>query len=37
MTAKVVKQETTGMNGDEAVAFAVKQCDVSKHHPGAAG
>jgi pyruvate ferredoxin oxidoreductase alpha subunit len=23
-----VKQETTGMNGDEAVAFAVKQCDV---------
>src|SRR5450759_1337433 len=22
------KQETTGMNGDEAVAFAVKQCDV---------
>ena len=28
MTTKVVKQETTGMNGDEAVAFAVKQCDV---------
>jgi pyruvate ferredoxin oxidoreductase alpha subunit len=22
------KQETVGMNGDEAVAFAVKQCDV---------
>jgi pyruvate ferredoxin oxidoreductase alpha subunit len=28
MTAKIVKQETTGMNGDEAVAYAVKQCDV---------
>jgi len=28
VTTKVVKQETTGMNGDEAVAFAVKQCDV---------
>ena len=27
MTQKT-KQETTGMNGDEAVAFAVKQCDV---------
>jgi len=23
-----IKQETLGMNGDEAVAFAVKQCDV---------
>src|SRR4030065_2014405 len=22
------KQETMGMNGDEAVAYAVKQCDV---------
>ena len=22
------KQETVAMNGDEAVAFAVKQCDV---------
>jgi len=28
LTAKVIKQETTGMNGDEAIAFAVKQCDV---------
>jgi pyruvate ferredoxin oxidoreductase alpha subunit len=27
MTQKI-KQETTAMNGDEAVAFAVKQCDV---------
>lgn len=27
MTQKV-KQETVAMNGDEAVAFAVKQCDV---------
>jgi pyruvate ferredoxin oxidoreductase alpha subunit len=27
-TTKVVNQETTGMNGDEAVAYAVKQCDV---------
>ena len=26
--AQKVKQETVGMNGDEAVAFAVKQCDV---------
>jgi pyruvate ferredoxin oxidoreductase alpha subunit len=26
--AQKTKQETTGMNGDEAVAFAVKQCDV---------
>ena len=25
---KNVKQETMGLNGDEAVAFAVKQCDV---------
>jgi len=24
----VVKQETIGLNGDEAVAYAVKQCDV---------
>ena len=28
MTTQQVKQEITGMNGDEAVAFAVKQCDV---------
>jgi pyruvate ferredoxin oxidoreductase alpha subunit len=28
MTANVIKQEITGMNGDEAIAFAVKQCDV---------
>src|SRR3989304_6449343 len=25
---KTVKQETMAMNGDEAVALAVKQCDV---------
>jgi pyruvate ferredoxin oxidoreductase alpha subunit len=25
---KQVKQETMGLNGDEAVAYAVKQCDV---------
>ena len=28
MTEQKVKQETVAMNGDEAVAFAVKQCDV---------
>ncbi len=27
-TQKTVKQETMALNGDEAVAFAVKQCDV---------
>jgi len=27
-TEKSVKQETMALNGDEAVAFAVKQCDV---------
>jgi pyruvate ferredoxin oxidoreductase alpha subunit len=25
---KNIKQETLGLNGDEAVAFAAKQCDV---------
>lgn len=28
MAKNVVKQETVGLNGDEAVAFAVKQADV---------
>ncbi len=28
MATQQVKQEIIGMNGDEAVAFAVKQCDV---------
>jgi pyruvate ferredoxin oxidoreductase alpha subunit len=28
MTNQQIKQETVAMNGDEAVAFAVKQCDV---------
>ncbi len=28
MTKPQVKQETVAMNGDEAIAFAVKQCDV---------
>ncbi len=28
MTQQQIKQETVAMNGDEAVAFAVKQCDV---------
>ena len=28
MAAQKTKQEIVAMNGDEAVAFAVKQCDV---------
>jgi pyruvate ferredoxin oxidoreductase alpha subunit len=28
MTQQQTKQETMAMNGDEAIAFAVKQCDV---------
>lgn len=28
MTQQQIKQESVAMNGDEAVAFAVKQCDV---------
>lgn len=28
MATQQIKQEIIGMNGDEAVAFAVKQCDV---------
>jgi pyruvate ferredoxin oxidoreductase alpha subunit len=28
MTQQQIKQETVAMNGDEAIAFAVKQCDV---------